>query len=104
MRSGVLETSPRSVPSQDFLDQDQPPTQASFLSPLGKRMFDRANIVSNIGKKGDLMHVLQFPNRVLTLKQNHWANQDLNHISSGGVLETQATCRVDSLKPVGLKI
>ena len=58
MRSGVPEISPRSIPSQDFLDRDQPLTQASFPSPLGKRKFDRANLISNIGKKGDLVHFL----------------------------------------------
>ena len=104
MRSGLLETSPRSIPSQDFLNRHQPLTRASFLSPLGKRKFDRANLVSDIGKKGDLVHFLQLPDRVLTLKQKHRAYQDLQHISSVGVLETRAMCQVDSLKPVGLKI
>ena len=68
MRSGVLDTSPRSIPSQNFLYKDRPLTQASFSSPLGKRKFDRANLVSDIGKKGDLVHFLQLPNCVLTLK------------------------------------
>lgn len=101
MRSGVLETCPRSIPSQDFLNRDQPLAQASLL---GKRKFDRASLVSDIGKKGDLVHLLQLPNCVLTLKQKHRANQDLHHISSVGVLEPRAMCQVDSLKPVGLKI
>lgn len=74
IRSGVLELPPRSVPSQDFLNRDQPLIQASFPSLLGKRRFDHANVVSNMGKKRDLEHFLQLPNRVLTLKQNHRAN------------------------------
>ena len=104
MRSGVLEISPRSIPSQDFLSRDQPLTQSSFPSPLVKRKFDRANLVSNIGKKRDLVHVLQLPTCVLTLKQNPRANEDLNHISSVGVLEIRVMCQVDSLKLVALKI
>lgn len=104
MRSGVLEISSRSIPSQGFLNRDPPLTQASFSSSLGKRKSDRANLVSDMGKKGDLVHSLQLPNRWLTLKQKHRANKDSTHISSVGVLETRAMCQVDSLKPVGLKI
>lgn len=104
MRSGVLETPPRSIPYKDSLDRDQPLTPASFSSPLGKRKFDRANVISNIGKKGDLVHFLQLPNCVLTLKQNPQANEYLNHMSSVGVLETRAMCQVDYLKPAAQKI
>ena len=63
MRSGGLETPPRSIPSLDFLTGNQPLTQASFSSPLGKRRFNQANLVSQIGKKGDLVHSLQLPKR-----------------------------------------
>ena len=63
LRSSGLETPPRSIPSQDFLNRDQPLTQASFSSSLAKRRFDQANLVSQIGKKGDLVHSLQLPKR-----------------------------------------
>lgn len=74
IRSGVLELPPRSIPSEDFLNRDQPLIQASFPSPLGKRRFDQANVDSNMGEKRGLVHLLQLPNCVLTLKQNHRAN------------------------------
>ena len=61
MRSGGLESPPRSIPSLDFLTRDQPLTQASFSSPLGKRKFNQANLVSHMGKKGVLVHFLQLP-------------------------------------------
>ena len=74
MRSGVLELPPRSIPSQDFLNGDQQTVQASFPSPLGKRTFDQANVVCNMGKKRHLVHSLQPQNGVLTLKQKTRAN------------------------------
>ena len=74
MRSGVLELPPRSIPSQDFLNGDRQLIQASFPSPLGKRTFDQANVVSKRGKKRHLVHSLQLPNGVLTLKQKNRAN------------------------------
>ena len=103
-RSGVLELRPRSIPSQDFLNGDPQLVQASFPSPLGKRTFDQANVVCNMGKKRHLVRSLQLPNGVLTLKQENRANEDSNHISSVVVLEIRATCQVDYLKSVGLKI
>ena len=74
IRSGVLELPPRSIPSQDFSNRDQPLIQVNFPSLLGKRRFDQANVVSNTGKKRDPAHFLQLLNRVLTLKQNHRTN------------------------------
>ena len=63
MRSGGLESPPRSIPSLDFLTTDQPLTQASFSLPLGKRKFDQANLISHIGKEGVLVYSLQIPKR-----------------------------------------
>lgn len=74
IRSGVLELPPRSIPSQAFLNGDQQLIQASFPSPLGKRRFDQANVVSNMGKKRHLVRFLQLSNSVLTLKQNNRSN------------------------------